>query len=678
MSQSTSSDQPRTPSKFLTLALGVALLVPVFLLIGSKLASGSFASSFWLFTVASGLPLPLLLGVLAVALILSISLFFKQQVREFLGCSSRNLTVYGILVGIIAILFSWNQSTLFGGGNILIGQIRQLPNLPFEWTWQIEHLYIALTRFAVSMEMKDDQSSYLVIRLTSILFSLLAIPALAGLACRYFASASARIAAMSLLLIPILPFLVGLPLREAVLIPVIAWTFFFALREKHTFVDTLLMLVILLIGAWLHPWALFLAPVMIISFLPKRNNVRYIAGLLLLIAGVAFVVLSRSSSIALDRSLQSFMPPTALGADWIFGSAHLLTLVQILLIAVPGFLFLFIRRTTKSKKHADFPILIIATVASLVLMVMLRFQQTVILDWPRLLPLLLPFSFLTALKIPEIKPVSTDRTTVNMIIPPFLLIASLLWVLPLSKTPVGEDFVTHMAEVDEPRWVAVGFGLRDSYFLEKEFQEATYWENQLTTRSTDYLTWRGCYDLIGVGNLNDGILELNQVLVNQPDWADPRAMLALAYSRTNSPDPARAHLDTVLSFYRFDQQLLISRYNVEMQANQILSADSLIRRARALYPKNVTIKTDQMITAGRLGNVGESVARADSLLLENPTFAAALRVRGMAAERSGNLQEAIKWYQKYVESETDMGQVAAIRSRISQLTGMLPDSASGQ
>jgi hypothetical protein len=660
------------------MALGVALLVPVFLLIGSKLASSSFASSLWLFTIASGLPLPFLLGILAVALILSISLFLKQQVREFLGRSSRNLTVYGILVGIIALLIGWNQSTLFGGANILIGQIRQLPLLPFEWTWQIEHLYIALTRFAVSMGMKDDQSSYLIIRLTSILFSLLAIPALAGVVCRYLSNATARIAAMSLLLIPILPFLVGLPLREAVLIPVIAWTCFFALREKQTFVDTLLMLVILLIGAWLHPWALFLAPALVTSLFPKKEIIRYTAGFLLLIAGVAFVVFSRSSSIALDRSLQAFMPPTALGADWIFGSAHLLTLLQILLIAVSGFLLLFIGRSKQSKKHADFSILIIATAASLVLLVMLRFQQTVVLDWSRLLPLLLPFSFLAALKIPEIKPVPTNRTTVNMVIPPFLLIASLLWVLPLSKTPVGEDFVTHMAEVDEPRWVAVGFGLRDAYFLEKEFQEATYWENQLTTRSTDYLTWRGCYDLIGVGNLNDGILELHQVLVNQPDWADPRAMLALAYSRTNSPEPARAHLDTVLSFYRFDQQLLISRYNVEMQANQILSADSLIRRARVLYPKNKTIKTDQMITAGRLGRVGESVARADSLLQENPTFAAALRVRGMAAERSGNLQEAITWYQKYIESETDMSQVAAIRSKISQLTGMLPDSASGQ
>jgi tetratricopeptide (TPR) repeat protein len=214
---------------------------------------------------------------------------------------------------------------------------------------------------------------------------------------------------------------------------------------------------------------------------------------------------------------------------------------------------------------------------------------------------------------------------------------------------------------------------RDAHFHRKEIDIAREWENDLAARSGDYLLLRGTEILRQNGNIAAAVEEQRKLIIKQPYWSEPRAMLASNLMSLGQYALAKPHIDTCLMLEPYKKSHLMNLYGYYRNLQDWPNAVVTVAQAEEIFPGDVDIRTDRMLIFYRANDITAATIMADELLAADTLLPFPYLVKGLIEDRNSNLPKALSYYQRFLTLAPNEPEAARIQQRVDSLKLVLPN-----
>jgi tetratricopeptide (TPR) repeat protein len=405
--------------------------------------------------------------------------------------------------------------------------------------------------------------------------------------------------------------------------------------------------------------------------------IAYAAGATMFIAIIAGVYLWADRNLLLRSAIMLIDGKNPHSGYGLFSGRHLGDVVQTVLLLFPlviPTLYLAAGRFREMLTNVRIAAAVFMALGGLALVLIIDPVDSIVLDLPRFAGYLTPGAILLALLINE-------RPRERSINPGSLgITAAAAIVLPLSILPVylnihtAEEYVTQYLDRHDAYYRTAAVALRDAYFYRGDMDDANRWDTDLSRKSPDYLNYRSVVEFAQGNRLDVALPSLNKLIIRNPYWAEPRALLGSILMDRGEFTLAKPQLDTALMLEPYNPTNFINMYSLYRNAGQMTQALELVRRAAVMFPHNRTIQTDRMLVNYRAGNRELAETLADSLLAVDSTNAFPYVVKGFMAERAGNIQAAIDYYENFADLAPEEPETPEIRKRANELFMQLKEN----
>ncbi|MDZ4723414.1 MAG: tetratricopeptide repeat protein [candidate division Zixibacteria bacterium] len=606
-------------------------------------------------------------------------LFHSERALAFLFTCPRRITAWMVLLFAV-IVFAGYDSFLYGGGNLRVAQIAQTKQLLLNWyEFGSVALVSALFQFHKLFISEDTTAGVWAWKVFSFVNIIAGI--IGGLALvRALTTNPAR---RALLMATLLSgagaaILFGFMGIETILFSLSFWFAFVSLRLSQKFSSKRLLLLWLIVGlgAFMHISLLYLLPAALYVSLsaPLKQNQKPIAAVL--VAGISIpILLFAVYRIAGDSFYLSqfllFQEGTPPNTDYgIVDARRIRDLAQLLFLLAPLLLPLAIIDRLKAPSRQMRTVTVgsfFMAIGGLTLLLIVNPVNSVVLDLPRVAAFLVPLSILTTLVFSqdeEVKyrgrPLLPLAATASLMLP-LAFLPSLLRIDQAEK-PVTEYLKANLV------WFRVGsLAFRDAYFYRDDFEKANRWQNELPIVSPDFLTFRGCNDLIAHGQYNDALVELYFLIARLPYWTEPRALAAVTQMKIGKFAAARAQMDTCLLLEPNRKDFLTNDYGYYMTTGKFNEAERLIHDMLKVYPTDAILRSDLMSIYLQKEKFDDANSLANEVIAADSLQPMPYYVKGELAERDGRLEEAAAHFRRFLEIAPDHPDAKVISQRLNRI-----------
>jgi tetratricopeptide (TPR) repeat protein len=290
-----------------------------------------------------------------------------------------------------------------------------------------------------------------------------------------------------------------------------------------------------------------------------------------------------------------------------------------------------------------------------------------VLDLPRLAAYLAPGAFLLAVLV-------GDRKTENNVSPAVVgLLGALSIILPLSYLPVYTDIsiaerhTTPYFDRHNAYYRTAALSFRDAYFYRKDLDHANRWDQDYDRKSPDYLSLSGIVEFATADRLDIALPGLNKLIARNPYWAEPRALYGKYMMEQGKFAIAKPALDTAMLLDPYNPVHYTNLYAWYRDQNRFDTALAIMEDASGLFPHNREIRVDLMIVNYRSGRHDIAAALADEIIEKYPEQAYPWVIKGFLAERSGDLANAQKFFERFADMAPDAPETPQIRKRANDI-----------
>jgi tetratricopeptide (TPR) repeat protein len=689
------------------------LLSTVVLFLIGRLAGSSLFSNNWSFNHWNYLPIWYgITWFLALAVAAFLFWKFQDPLGSFFS-TTRNIV--GGLVVLFALLIVFQfDSFLYGGGNLRVAQIAQAKVIIHRWFEFGSILLVSgLFKLFRVFGLEENTAGVYAWRAFAHLCTALTLVGAVRLAMvmnsdrvrRFFLFVILVFGGQTLLYFGF----IGI---EPVIIPITTWFALYAYKtgEQRSAACMAAMWVIAAIGVFMHFSLVFLLPAAVyltFAMFIRKTQAAWVAFVPAAVTYVGLLVLIYTwASDSLEFSKYLLFPEGKLPhSDYgIFSPRRIGDLLQLFFLAAPlvlvlkGTAFSRLWETLSSRAFAAGWLMAVGGTTAIVILDPIN---SIVLDFPRMIAYLTPYSFLFALLINRFYP-STYKPRLWLGI---LAAAALLF--PLSYLPSytsinhSEPFVTDYLDKHDVYYRTACVSYRDAYFYrakalkedtavsevyypgdprldsaevlesrpasEKALQRANEWEWKLPAMSPDYLNLRGCRELFFKGEYDEPIRVLNAMIARHPYWTGPRVLLISIQMKAGRYNLAKPHIDTCLMLEPYAREHHIHLYSYYRSIGNIQKAHEAVVYALELFPGDPEIETDYMLLNYRLGNFATADSLSQSLIAADSTLPFPHLVRGLIEDRNGNFEDAIDYYRKFITLGPNEVEVPMIQQRLDSL-----------
>jgi tetratricopeptide (TPR) repeat protein len=659
--------------------LGVIVLFIVGRLWGGQLFENHWSFNHWQFMSNS---YPIIWGLVFICLAI---LFWKFS--DLLGKVFSNwigATVgLAILLGLL-ILFRFD-SFVFGEGNLRIAQVAQTDLIIARWfEYGTIILMTWLYDIAGGFVDKDIDAGLLAWRILAYLGVAFCLIGAAKLAKELVVEPSRRLLLFLIIFCgaQTLTYF-GLVGVETLVSPIVIWFGLYAWRVGGLKSQKALLLlwVITVLGVLLQFSLVMLIPAAIyltVIALLKGGKSRLIAMVSALVSWAILLGLVyqwASGSLEFTTHLLFLSGKRPLTDYSIFSLHHIGDAIQILFMVAPLLIAVKLTalRAFRESKIKDILWAVwLMSMGGFTVLMILDPKQGMVMDLPRLIVYLSPYSIFMAI---------LARETIETVYRPRLwlgLLAAASVMLPLSYVPVyssieqSEEYVVDYLKNNDHYYDEACLSYRDNYFQTKEFDSADRWEWKLPAVSLEYLNLQGNSNLLAAGRFDEAITELNNMIARNPYNVGPRARLAAAQMQLGRYDMARPQIDTCLMLEPYNRRHHIHLYSFYRNTGKTADALRTVLNALDLFPGDFEIRTDQMLLNFRGGNVKTADSLAHSLNESDPDLPYPYLVLGMIEEVRKNHRGAIPHFEKFIELAPEVPETPMIQNRLDSLRVQFP------
>jgi Flp pilus assembly protein TadD len=620
----------------------------------------------------------------------SVLVYIKSsQIAAFFNSTLRRIA--GLLVLLIVLILLQFDSILFAGANLRVAQFAQSEYIIHRWFEFGSSITVyALFELYKIISMAPNTAAvfaWKTLLWISVLLSLFGSILLTGelsrrLETRFWLFMIVFLGPNSLaflgLMDPIITF-----------IPVLIWFSLFALRAmKNRSMPALLMAwLIVLAGVFFHYLSAFLLPAAVYVTLQttlrlKRWSILSILSSLLtlgLVAGGLYnLALSKMEFARIILLLDGKRPFVNYG---LLSGEHLGDLIQIMLLVFPQVLAMLFLLATERRQGANFFIHGFAWIiflSGLIALLMLDPLHGIVLDLPLFVVFLTGVGILSATAVR----LSLDRAESSPRLPAMMAVLALF--IPLSIAPVysrisvADKYVHDFLEQNQDYVIPATLAMRDAYFFQKDFNNANRWEQSLTAKSQDYLGFVGAGQLAQRGEFDGALEELYRLKTKFPFWNQPRILLSEVQLHVRQFDRARAEIDTLLMFEPFNKKHHLNLNKYYLSTNKYSEALAASDNALNIFNNDKDFLIDKLTAYYGTGQIEQTDSLARELIRIDSTLPEPYMFKGLALERSGNKQLALREYEKFLELAPDSPDAPEIRKRLNAIvvgTAVTADTA---
>ncbi len=572
------------------------------------------------------------------------------------------------------------DSILFGGGTLRVAQISQAPILLFKW-YEFGTVVIAGSLykfFSLFMSNTNDAAglAWRVLAYGSTIASLIAV---AKISARLSDNAKERIYLFLIIFFgPQTILYFGFVGVEPLIVALTLWVAFYIIkiRDERTIFNIVMLWLLAIFATTMHFTGAYLVPaVLYVTFVkPESNRISKVlwasisGGLIVLMIYIAYQYMNES---LLFRQLLMPLEGRHPNTDYsLMSMRHISDVFQIFWLLAPiGIMAKFVSWFMKKQNSPNYlmiPIFLMATAGSVVV-VILNPVQSVILEFPRYAAYLTPFALFFATGLIGMAVSSESRLRILEVAAAFSILLPLLYMPAVIDTTRASEIAVSYFDKHEAFNLNGRIALRDASFYNKEFDEASAWEVSLMAKSVDYLEFRGCVDLTVAGRDNEALTELRRLIVRNPDWIDPRDVVATVLLRRGQYELAKPQIDTSLLLNELGWQARINLSDYYHQAGQTAKSLISIEEALEIWPMDVEFMREQMLMVYRLKLYDQADSISNAMIAINADLPHPYLVKAYLAEINKDFVEAINQYERFMVLDPKNPTVNSVLERVSQI-----------
>ncbi len=605
--------------------------------------------------------------------------FIKSgQIAAFFNSTLRNLA--GLLVIVLLLFLFQFDSILFAGGNLRVAQLAQTEYIIHRW-YEFGSSLIVSSLFEVFKVLGIVANSAAMFAWNSLLWvsifvSLAGSIILTGELTRRF-----EIRFWLFLIIFFGPHtlsFLGLLGPQITFAPVLIWFSLFAFRalKNRSLTALLTAWLIVLIGIFLHFFAIFLIPAAVYVTLhstlklERWSVLTFLATLLsfgLVLGGVYYLA---KTNMEFSRDILFFEGKHPFVDYGLFAAKHISDSLQILLLAFPQILAVIFLLLTERRQGASFylnGLSWLLFLSGITVIFIIDPVHSILLDLPLFVIYLTGAGILAAAAVR----LALDRAEATSRLPAMMAVMAVF--LPLSFAPVysrigvADAAVANYLESNKDYYIPVALGMRDAYFFDKNFDKANQWEHILPIKSQDYLGFLGSSDLAKRGEYDGAVEELYRLKTKYPYWTEPRMLISLVQLYVGQLDRAKAEIDTLLMLDPYKKSYHQSRVNYYFKSKNYNEALAASEQALHTFSNDRDFMVDKMTALYNTGNIAETDSLARDLIRIDSNLAYPYMFKGLILDRSGNKLQAIRDYEKFLKLSPDAPDAPDIRKRLNTL-----------
>lgn len=409
-------------------------------------------------------------------------------------------------------------------------------------------------------------------------------------------------------------------------------------------------------GLCFHISLIFLLPAMLYTTTVvivrggRQSLAPLLVGLVTLVLLVAAVYVRAGESLEVASKILLLSGKKPFDDYGLFSGRHIGDFVQMLFLIAP---LIVLFKWLAFERFRDFfftPMAVAAWLASAggaVLVFVLDPVHSIVLDLPRFAAYLAPVGTAMVATIVVANGRLTTRSLASIAVAAALLPTSYLSVYTsLERT---DAYASAYVEEHPDYYQPVAIAMRDAHFYLRDFQMAASWEQRMAAQSEQFLLLQGCLFLVGGGRGQEAIPRLYQLIAGNPYWWEPRTVLAKTQMSLGQPKLGKPQLDTALMLAPYQREPLVARYEYFRNVGQLDSALVSLDYALEYFPADTFIRTDQMLLELRAGDYRAADSLADDRLAQDSLHAHAWYVKGVLADRAGQVSQAIGGYRRFLE-----------------------------
>ncbi len=612
---------------------------------------------------------------------LALAMFAATRYATSLGSlfsKKRNVIIGLATLFVLSILFQFD-SFVYGGGNLRVAQIAQAPVIIFRW-FEFGSVFLVAVIFKLLslFTAKELTAGVLAWRVAAFASTALSLVGAAKLVAELTTDATRRLFWFFILFFgPQALLYRGFVGIEPMVVALTIWFALIAVRLSRQFTARRLAIlwVLTLGGVAMHFTMAYLVPAAVYLSLStpfKKGRRPYAAFALALISYVALLYIVYTLA---DRSLEFsrfllFPDGKAPHTDYGLASPRRVgDIFQIMFLAAPLAIVIKAIAFTTHRWMTDNHLAMTGwwmAVAGTTTLIILDPVNSVVMDFPRFIAYLTPFSFLYVVVL-----ASAKTSGYSLRFTAAIAVTSLF--LPLAYLPVhinidrAAEYTDEYFDKHNVFHRTGGLAFRDAYFYNREFKKATFRESNLRITSPDYLNLSGCRDLAAAGQGKQAITILNRMIAKQPYWTEPRALVAALQLRQGQPQLAKPQIDTCLLLAPYRRDHHINLYSYYRHLGRLPEALSVVRRALEIFPGDKEILVDEMLLVYRTGKVAQADSLADRLISRDPSLPHPYWVKGNIEERRDSLQRAIDYYMEFLFLAPEDPEAPMVTNRLDQV-----------
>lgn len=610
---------------------------------------------------------------------------FQDKIGDYFA--SRTRVLLGLCLVLVLLILTGYDSVIAGFGNRRLGQIVQADRIIYRW-YEMGTIGVVSLLYKVALSLFDNKytAGLVAWKTFSYACTFLTMIGSALLVKRITIDKTRRVFYFILLFFgsqtPIYFGFVGI---EAIVPAFTIWFALFAMNavDNGSYLSLLLTWLAVLGGVVMHASMAFLIPAaLFVTTVTIFRRVKMLVPILFgLIGYVVLVWLAYlwAGSTLEYKGLFLFLKGKLPHSDYgLFDARHLYDMIQLLCLVAPLTLAIKWSLLGQTKRVFSNRMIMLSWLMGLGGLTWLFIsdpRQSIVLELPRLVAYLAPFSLFSLLllrmgreRIKQLKLYLPIAATAAIFVP--------LTFLP-SYTSIerSEPITENYMNVFENYYHATCVAYRDAYFVRKEYKEADRWEQRMVVKSDEYLNLSGSAGLAKKDDLADALRVMYQMAVAYPYWADPRAQISTMQMRAGRFQMAKPYIDTCLMMEPYNRIHYINLYAYYRSIRNLPAALNTIHRALELFPHDNDIRSDEMLIEYGMGRYQVADSLATELYYVSDTLPFPYLVRGLVAIKEYDRTRAINNFEKFIELAPHDQETPRAQQRLDSLkaTGA-PDS----
>jgi tetratricopeptide (TPR) repeat protein len=663
------------------------LLFTIAVFVAGRFVGGNLFDNNWSFIHWRYVPgWYIALWLVLLAALGALSFFQSEKLARFFASPAGSIAS---LVVVFAAFFVFQfDSFLYGGGNLRVAQIAQAEKIIYRW-YEYGSILIAsgLNWFFELFDLHYNTAGVYAWKTFSFICAGLSLFGALRLA-RALTEDTARrwILFVMLFFGPQAILYFGFVGIEPVVVTVSIWFALLMVKLHDRFTVKRLVLLWLLVGLglFLHFTLAYLIPAAVYATLQvwcksrSKQTVAYVIGLAVYAGLVLLTYYWADRNLEFSKFLLSPSGRNPLPNYGVFSLRHIGDFLQLIFLTFPQILIVAYLETAqcRSMKDKDRGLLLgtlLMMLGGLTVVLVLNPSNSIALDFPRFTAYLFPLAFLLAVLAAVYRSSSPGRQHRLALLAVMALLIPAAYLPTYLRIAQADGYITEYLEKHEFYYMNGCLAFRDAYFYRKEFDNADQWEWKMPVKSQDYLNLRGARDLSLSGEDNSALRSLYQMIIKNPYWTEPRALLASIQLKLGRYRLAKPHIDTCLMLEPYKKDHLINLYRYYRDLQNFPEALKTIKKAEEYYPSDPEVKTDLMIAYYRSGAFQTADSLADELLATDSSRPFPYLIKGLIAEVQKNPKAAIPFYRKFIKLAPNEPETPAIREKLNKLTTELQD-----